>query len=153
MTVELREVTKHNWEQVVKLPLSEEQRKFVAPNWYSLLEAAYESETLTARAAYDGFTLVGFTMYGYEDEARQYWVDRLMVSTEHQRKGYGRAIMQQVIGIHKLNPDCKALFISFEPENHVAQALYESLGFQDTGQIRWDEKVYRLSLEETTNGG
>jgi len=149
MTIELREVTKDNWEQVIKLTLHEEQKKFVAPNWYSLLEAFYEPEIAWVKAAYDGDTLVGFTMFDFDpDETKAYWVARLMVAAEHQRKGYGRAIMQQVIDLLSAKPDCNEIFISFEPHNHVARALYTSLGFQDTGKIVEGELLFRLPLEK-----
>jgi diamine N-acetyltransferase len=149
MAVELREITKDNWRQVVKLPLNEGQEKLVAPNWYSLLEAFYEPENVWVKAAYDGDTMVGFTLFDYDSEdTKAYWVGRLMVSAEHQRRGYGRAIMQQVIDILSAKPDCTEIYISFEPHNHVARALYTSLGFQDTGKIMWDELVFRLPIEK-----
>jgi diamine N-acetyltransferase len=85
-------------------------------------------------------------MYGYDPDSnpRQYWIVRLMVSQNHQGRGYGRAIMQQVIEELKQEPDCDAIHISFVPENEGARALYASLGFVDTGRVEDGETVYKL---------
>ncbi|MBC7815121.1 MAG: GNAT family N-acetyltransferase, partial [Burkholderiales bacterium] len=112
-------------------------------------EAFYYPEIAWVKAAYDGDMLVGFTMFDFDpDETKAYWVARLMVSAEHQRKGYGRAIMQRVIDLLSAKPDCTEIYISFEPDNHVARALYTSLGFQDTGKIVEGELLFRLPLEK-----
>src|SRR5262245_38753883 len=42
MAVTLRPVTRENWRAVARLEVAEGQRQFVAPNVYSLAEAAYE---------------------------------------------------------------------------------------------------------------
>ena len=38
------------------------------------------------------------------------------------------------------------IFISFEPENSTAKALYESLGFVPDGRVLYGEVVYVLNL-------
>lgn len=148
MPIRLDPITKDNWRTAIRLDVGEHQKRFVAPNYYSIIEAMFEPDSLNSRAAYDGDEMVGYTMYGYDAESnpRQYWIVRLMVSHKHQGRGYGRAIMQQVIEDLKQQPGCDAIYISFAPENETARALYSSLGFVDTGTVEDGETVYKLGL-------
>lgn len=154
MAIRLEPITKDNWRKALRLKLDEKQKHFVAPNYYSILESIFEPENLYSRAAYDGDEMVGFTMFGYDPETqpRRYWIVRLMVDLDHQGKGYGRAIMNAVIDILKQQPGCDAIYISFEPENDPARALYSSLGFVDTGTIEEGEVVYKLPLTQQLEG-
>lgn len=58
---------------------------------------------------------------------------RLMIDRKHQRRGYGRATMLEVIRRLKLCPEVEIIATSYRKENEVAAKLYQSLGF-----IRWD---------------
>jgi diamine N-acetyltransferase len=70
-----------------------------------------------------------------------------MIDQKQQRKGYGRAALRQVIAQICEEVDPEAIYISFEPENTAAQALYEQEGFVDTGEYFEREKIYRLDLK------
>lgn len=56
--------------------------------------------------------MVGFTLYGIDDEDQQYWMYRLMIDEKHQGKGFGtqavRLVIEDVRGIkepsHKYTP-------------------------------------------------
>lgn len=146
MTITLREITADNWRAVARLKLAEGQDKFVAPNWYSMLEALHSNGELHSRAIYTDETLIGYTMFGIEPKTQECWIVRLMTDKDQQRKGYGRQAMALIIDQLKQMYDCKAILISFEPENSIAQKLYESIGFQDTGRIEDEELVFRLPL-------
>lgn len=37
-------------------------------------------------------------------------------------------------------------YTSVEPENVVAKKVYESVGFEKTGEIMWDEEVMIIEL-------
>lgn len=157
MTITLRPVTHENWRDVYALTktLSAEQQGFVAPNGYSMLEAIYDPDQRTRpRAVYADIggadTLVGFVMTYYDAEYDEHWIDRLMVAGEHQGKGYGRAALAQTLDYFRTLPECKAVHISFEPENTPARALYASMGFLDTGIVQEGEIVFRLPLREAS---
>lgn len=150
MTVTLRPLTKENWRSVYRLTdtMTDEQKHFVAPNGFSMLEAIWDHEIFTAFGIFDDDTPVGFFMRGYDADEKSHWVVRLMIGGEHQRKGYGRAALGLAIEQFKAMPGCKEVYISFEPNNHGARALYESLGFEDTGRIEEGELVFCLPLEQ-----
>lgn len=149
MNVELRSITKDNWRDAYRLTrtLTDEQQNFVAPNAYSILQTLYDDDgEWHMRGIYEGDTMVGFSMFGYLFESKQYWINRLMMGGEHQRKGYGRAGMLAIIEALKAMPNCNRIFISFEPDNAAARALYASLGFEDTGKIEDGEAVFVLGV-------
>jgi diamine N-acetyltransferase len=145
MKVELREITRANWRQVIRLKVAKEQEHFIASNAFSLAESKYEPECVPL-AIYDSETMVGFLMYAFDLDDKNYWIYRLMLDAKQQGKGYGRAAMLEAIQLLKEKPDCTQIAISYEPDNLVAEKLYLSLGFEKTGEIIEGEAVARLKL-------
>ena len=89
--------------------------------------------------------MVGFVLYGVDVETGKWKIFRLMIDRAHQGKGYGRAVMEQVIKRLSAQPDCNEILIAYQTTNDTAQRLYESLGF--TEEIVNDDKVTaRLDL-------
>jgi len=149
-SVTLQPITSANWRECIRLTVRDDQKNFVATNLYSLAEAAYEStpDRLTPLAVYDGATMIGFVMYGYPalDGGRCWFIYRLMVDQNQQGKGYGRAAMVELIKRIAAEPDCKAVYISYEPENEVADKLYQSLGFVSENRMLGHETLARLPI-------
>ena len=145
MSIHLIEIDKDNWEDVVDLEVYEEQADFIADNAYSLAEAKYRPECVPLAICNDYDEIVGFLMYHTPyPEDDDYWFFRLMIDQSHQGNGYGRAAMQLVIDNIKQDTSYNKIYLSFAPENTVAKALYESLGFIPDGRIIDDEVVYVL---------
>lgn len=80
--VSLREVTKDNWRPICKLELDAGQEHFVAPNWYSIIEAIFEP-TAYSCALYAGEALIGYAMYAVDTETGEYWIVRLMLDKRY----------------------------------------------------------------------
>lgn len=142
MTITLRPVTRDNWEAVVRLQVTPEQQGFVASNLFSIAESFYEPGTVPL-AIYAEDRLVGLAMYGLIDDTM--WIWRLMIDRRHQRKGYARAAMQALIQMLAAMGN-EAIYLSYEPDNEGAAALYHSLGFRLTGEKVVGELVARLEL-------
>jgi len=132
-----------NWRTAARLRPAPEQERFLAPNWYSLLEATYDPLMRPLLAVADEEP-VGFVMYGFEPEEDQPWVYRLMVAPAHQGRGVGREIMRQTIERIRQEHPGHAIGVSYEPDNERAARLYESLGFEHHGRFIEGEKVVRL---------
>ncbi len=147
MSVELRQITRDNWRECVRLKVADDQQKYVASNAVSLAQSKYEPECVPL-SVYDGDTIVGFVMYRPEDYglSKLWFIDRLMIGAQYQGKGYGRAAMEALLARLRAIPGYNAVLISFVPGNATAEKLYSSLGFKDTGEIDEGEIVYRLSL-------
>ena len=143
----LVEIDRYNYLSVLDLSVSPEQRDFVAANQYSLAQAFVQPECVPL-ALYAENKPVGFAMYSLDEDDHQYWIYRLMIDQRYQGVGYGREAMALLIdrirGLSDEEHTC--IFISFEPENAIARALYESLGFAPDGRVLYGEVVYVLKL-------
>jgi diamine N-acetyltransferase len=128
MSLILQPVTADNWNAVTKLQVGEDQQEFVAPNSYSLAQAAYEPG-LAPVAIYDDATLVGFALYTDQPWQGEFGIVRLMIDKQHQNKRYGRLAMLALIERIRQLPDCQSIILNFEKINVGARHLYESLGF------------------------
>jgi diamine N-acetyltransferase len=151
LTVSLRDVTKENWQECIKLKLTPEQEHFVASNTYSLAESKF-MPTFIPQAIYanmdgiEGETMVGFVMYGLYPEGvapygQRHWIFRLMIDRNHQGVGYGTAALRLVLERLEADPACPDVLIGYEPDNTVAAKLYQRLGFTVFGTAPWNETV------------
>jgi diamine N-acetyltransferase len=151
MTIELRDVTKENWQECVGLKLAPEQEHFVAANVYSLAEskfmptlipqAIYHRDEATGMESMVGFVLYGFYPYGEPPLGQRYWINRLMIDRAHQGRGYGTAALREVLRRLEADPACPDVLIGYETDNPVAQKLYRDLGFAEIGPAPWGEMV------------
>lgn len=149
-TIIFKPITRENWRDCVKLKVAPNQDHFVAPNIYSLAQAAYETE-MVPLGVYEDETMVGFVMYtkAAADDLGRYWIVRVLIGADQQGKGYGRATMTALIErMRDEIPGLKAVTLDFHRENAVAEKLYESLGFQKTGEIEGDEVVATLTFAQ-----
>jgi len=144
MNLELRDITEHNWYQATKLKVKDDQKNYVASNVFSIAQSKFVP-TMRPMAAYVGEEMVGFTMFGLDPDDGSYWIWRLMVDEQYQGRGYGKAILQDVIKLLSDYPDCKSITLSYDHDN-PAQGLYTRLGFIPTGEIIQDELVARMML-------
>ncbi len=147
MKVTLKDIDRENFRAAVKLEVHEDQKDFVAPNVFSIAQSKVEP-TYRAQAVYDGEEMVGFVMYGWDEEEGCHCLARLMVDKNRQGRGYGRAATEAVIERLRAEPGCKQIVLSVNPANTNAQALYESLGFVKTGEVTYGEDVMRLKFED-----
>jgi diamine N-acetyltransferase len=143
--IHLREITLDNWETCISLKTTPEQSRFVAANVYSLAESKFQKQ-LVPLAIYAGETMVGFVMYGLDPDDNNYWIYRLMIDANHQRRGYGRAALVQVIKRLNQTEGCDKIVIGYKPENVQADILYASLGFEKTGEMLFGELIAELNL-------
>jgi len=147
----LRPVTKSNFRACIALEVEPSQKGLVAPNVYSLAQAKVNA-LLTPWAVYDREVLgrdlrpddamVGFCMVQVMDGVG--FVVRLMVDRRHQRRGYGRATMVEIIRRWKATPEIEMIATSFRKENAAAEALYRSLGFVENPMVEDEHEQYVL---------
>jgi len=148
--IQLKAITKDNFNECIRLDLEDDQWKFVAPNIYSIA-GAYVALTNhdfipMLHAIYSGETMVGFIAMSYErDDKGVYFYDiyRFMIDKRYQNKGYGKSAMIAALEILKGQPLGKAsvVKIMYTKENLVAKKIYESVGFMDTGTTNKDGEI------------
>ncbi|MDG1118714.1 MAG: GNAT family N-acetyltransferase [Flavimaricola sp.] len=152
--ITLRPVTRDDLRPLFRLKVNPEQADFVAPNEITLAQAPYETgaevfglwqgETLVGMIATIDMARHAYRMEG--DDAESLYIWRLMVGAEHQGKGYGRAALA---AMHERanGGGFRRLSLSVVPTNSVAIALYESVGFQNSGRIIDGEMLLLKDLE------
>lgn len=145
----LRDVTMDNLLDVIRLKSEDKEfalfEKWVASNVFSLAQAKVQSDWVT-KAIYDGIQLIGFTMFGLENERNRFELCRIMIDYKYQGKGYGTAAMKEIISeMIRTLPYCEEIYLSVIPTNKAAIHIYTKAGFIKTGEIIKgfiDEDVY-----------
>ena len=145
-------IDRKNWEEALKLDVNPEQRKF-APSVAESLAAAYVKpwdEALDPYTIYDDKTMIGLFYISYTPDSKDnYWIGGFIIDKNHQRKGYGRASLLKILEfIPAIHPRCETVKLTVEKDNAVAQKLYKSLGFSDTGkENKYGEIIYDLPVK------
>lgn len=143
MVIELKPVSIENWYDCTLLQVTQEQRSvFPAPvvNW--IAEANFVKE-FELSAIYAGVVLVGFLVFcTTPDEDGNYWIPALMIDEHHQRKGYAKQAMVQLIE-HMRDKGCTRLMIGHRPDHQIAGSLYEALGFKKISDEIYDGEIIR----------
>ncbi|WP_222122602.1 N-acetyltransferase [Bacillus sp. FJAT-22090] len=148
--MKLVEINKDNWLQTVLLTTNGDGKatvieKFVASNALSIVQSIYETGWIIRGIEVED-KMIGFTMYGLDEDSKNYWICRLMIDHTCQGKGYGREAIQMIVNEMKQLNGCEAIYLSTEPDNEIAIKLYESFGFQKTGKINEGEAEFLLKL-------
>lgn len=144
----LKPITKDNWYKAISLRVREDQVQFVASNAVSLAQLNF-LENFHAKAIYHEEEMVGFTLFGIDEDDHEYWIYRMMIDQKHQGKGYGKQAVQLVIDdIRSLKEERHAtITLSYDPSNEHAKRVYEKMGFQEIdGLIIGDEQVARYTF-------
>jgi diamine N-acetyltransferase len=151
--VTLREITPANEAAVRALAVAPGQELFVDSVSESLEEAGASPDARPwFRAIYAGEEPVGFVMLSYDVPPAhpsypwRYYLWRILIDARHQRRGYGRAAMAQVIDHVRRGPGATELFTSVQPGPGPPRPFYRVLGFESTGEWFDGEEVYRLPL-------
>ncbi|NNC43427.1 MAG: GNAT family N-acetyltransferase [Acidimicrobiia bacterium] len=141
--VTLTDVDETNWRTACALNVHRDQIDFVAPVSYYLALCAY-GQDWQPLAIMVGDAIVGFVMWAVDDSDASFWIGGLLVDAAYQRRGYGRASVEQLIEMAALR-GYSEVALSYQPTN-PARNLYEELGFAETGEMEDDEVVARRRL-------
>ena len=143
----LKTISKDNWIKAISLKVREDQVNFVASNAVSLAQLNF-LENFHAKGIYFGEEMVGFTLYGLDEDDHEYWIYRMMIDEKHQGKGYGKEAVRLVIEDIQTMKEShhQTITLSYEPDNEHAKRLYEKMGFQEIdGLVIEGEQVARYT--------
>ena len=132
---ELREITKENLEEVLRLTVWEHQQAFVSSVAHSLAQAYVYRNTAFPFAVYADGAVVGFIMLGYYAERDQYTLWKLLIDKKHQNKGYGMAALRLGIAYLQKEHGAREIFTGVSPGNQLAKHVYHLRGFRETGLV------------------
>jgi len=146
--IHLQTITKDNWLDAISLRVREDQLNFVASNAVSLAQLNF-LENFHAKGIYNGEEMIGFALYGIDEDDTEYWIYRMMIDQKHQGQGYGVQSIKLIIDdIRKIKKDRhQTITLSYEPTNEHAKRIYEKVGFQEVeGLIIQGEQVSRFTF-------
>jgi diamine N-acetyltransferase len=150
MQVRLEPITKTNVKAVFDLEVAPHQRRYVAPNAWSLAQALAEHDIAWPRAIVAEGEVVGFLMLEIdpeEEDGRPFWLWRLMVADGKQRTGVGSRALALAIDEVRSRGGTE-LYTSWVPGDTSPEEFYLRLGFVPTGEIDEGEIVARLTLTD-----
>ena len=160
----LIDITKENWEDVIFLSTNETItvkgsgepyeakgmpslcEEFVASNALSIVQSVYENGWIIKAIEHDG-ELIGFTMYGWNEEEEFYELCRIMIDHTMQNKGYGTQAILLILEEMKSRFGCKEVYLSTDPENVRGRHVYEKVGFRSEHKMLDDEELFKITLE------
>jgi len=139
VNIEFRKIDKNNYEECIDLVVNDCQKKFVAPNWWSLLQGIYEEDKYPL-AIYKGDIMIGFLMYSFEVATDEYpvsswWLERFMIDRKFQHKGYGEYSLKKFLDYITSQLGKIEIRTSAEAENEIVINLYKKVGFVKTGEV------------------
>lgn len=144
MNLQLQDIDKGNYQECIRLTVSDTQRGYVAANIKSLVEAAYEPD-LYPLGVYEGKTMIGFVLFDFDKSLNGWSLSRFMIGSQYQGKGYGKAALSVFLSYFRAKFGDVPLFTSVALNNGIAAHLYESFGFQrqDTFEYEFEGVMHR----------
>ena len=98
-------------------------------NLFHIAEARFYPEWTLLGVHADG-RMVGFAIYGLDPDDMTVNFIHFMIDGREQRKGYGKAAVEQLLRkIRKGYPD-QEIWLSLHPQNTAAIRLYKDYGFE-----------------------
>ena len=120
--------------------------EFVASNALSIVQSVYEDGWIIKAIEHDG-ELIGFTMFGWNEEEEFYELCRIMIDRTMQNKGYGTQAILLILEEMKARFGCSEVYLSTDPENVRGKHVYEKVGFRSEHKMLDDEELFKITLE------
>jgi diamine N-acetyltransferase len=138
--IELREVDEDVRAELIReVVVPDEQLTFVSSVEVSLRQAAEVPEANPwYRGVYDGGDPVGFVMIAWdvppiEGLIGPWFLWKLLIDEDHQRQGYGQAVVGAIVDIVRANGGTE-LYTSYVDEPGGPKDFYARLGFVPAGK-------------------
>ena len=141
----LRPLSESNRQAVEALRVSPNQEQFVSSVADSLREAAEHPDACALYwAVYVEDTPVGFVMISDEVAGPGFiphYLWKLLIDERYQGKGFGTATLDLIVEYFRGRPGVEVLSTSAGQGKGSPIAFYERYGFQQTGEIVFDDEV------------
>lgn len=150
MKVNLRDVTRDNWVDMIDLDITKEQEAYVA----------LPSEAIAASKFYDYYVNrgvylddkpIGFIQYypNYNDEKpSEIFIDQLLIDVSLQGQGYGTEAIRLALEEIKKIEGMNSVSICYVEGHDVMKKFFERFGFEVVEQDEFDETIMELKYAE-----
>lgn len=112
-----------------------EQRRFSKNLLMTFLQTRHPAVT-SYRIDAEG-EAIGYVMLIHAENPTQWIIERLTINRDHQRKGYGYAIVDHLIDMVHDFENSEMVIARYEPDNEPARRLFDRLNFEQ------QEKMFR----------
>jgi diamine N-acetyltransferase len=140
--VSLREINAATVRAICALEVAPDQRRFVAPNAWSIAEAHFSAHAWF-RAVYADDAPVGFAMLEVAP-GKPVYLWRFMIDARYQRFGFGRRALALVLDHARTALGAPFVETSVVEGDGGPKPFYERAGFAATGAYEEGEAVLRL---------
>ena len=112
-----------------------EQRRFSKNLFITFLQTRHPAVT-SYRIDAAG-EAIGYVMLIHAENPTQWIIERLTIDRDHQRRGYGYAVVDYLIDMVHDFENSEMVIARYEPDNEPARRLFERLNFEQ------QEKMFR----------
>ena len=99
--IKIVKIGETNWFQCTQLKVTESQKEiFTVPVVYWMAKCRYQDNHFE-KAIYNNDDLIGFAVWAFDEENKEYWIAAIMIDEKYQNKGYGKIIMDEIIELFR----------------------------------------------------
>jgi len=136
--------------ECLKLKVASHQDTFVALNWFSLIQAKYETD-LYPLGIYKNNKMIGFILYDFDEDIMKWSMSRFMIDDKYQKQGLGKIALGEFIKYFYAKHGKLTLYTSANVDNLSTINLYEKFGFIKENIFEYEKdgikyKEYRMKL-------
>lgn len=138
MAIKLMDVGYDIFDKIVALKVRDDQKHLVDDNSYALSQAQSEQD-LRPLAIYNDDELVGFCMYGTDEEDGYITIYNMMIDAVHQGKGYSTQALKSLLELIRTERNPAAVYAEISQDNKGAKAIFTKAGFKPSGERAGDK--------------
>ncbi len=127
-----------------------EQRRFSKNLILTFLQTRHPAVT-SYRVDAEG-EAIGYVMLIHAENPTQWIIERLTIDRDHQRKGYGYAIVDHLIDMVHDFENSEMVIARYEPDNEPARRLFERLNFEQQEKMFRGRHIAILEFEFEDDG-
>lgn len=141
MAVTLKCITEDNFLDAFHLKLRKDQEEFVSHPIRSLAQAYVYRNQCQPFGIYEDEEMVGYVMVIYDYDVPEYDIWHMMIDAAQQGRGYGKEALKRVLEYIATKPfgASNRVALTCNKQNIPGLTLYQSLGFEATGNVDGDE--------------
>ena len=146
MDVNLQEITKDNWVDMIDLKITKEQEKYVALPAEAIAASKFYDYYVN-RGVYLGDKPIGFIQYypNFDDEKpNEIFIDQLLIDVSLQGQGYGSKAIKLVLDEIKQLDGFNSVSICYVEGHDVMKKFFEQFSFKVVEQDEFDETIMEL---------
>ncbi|WP_444899695.1 GNAT family N-acetyltransferase [Microbulbifer sp. VAAC004] len=146
MNINLREITKDNWVDMIDLDITKEQENYVALPSEAIAASKFNDHYIN-RGVYLGDKPIGFIQYypnHGDGKPKEIFIDQLLIDISFQGQGYGSEAVKLVLAEIKKLEGFDSISICYVEGHDIMKPFFERFGFKIVDQDEFDETIMEL---------